>query len=59
MPATYFVAVTGFLIATMVTVVLYLTMRLSLTALEVTVFALIFGWITVFIRFLGLAGERD
>ena len=59
MPSTYFVAVTGFLIATIVTVVLYLTRAFSLTALEVTVFALIFGWITVFIRFLGLAGERD
>ena len=57
MPPTYFVAVTGFLIATIVTVVLYLTKNLTLTALEVTVFALIFGWITVFIRFLGLAGE--
>ncbi len=59
MPLTYFVAVTGFLVATVAAVVLYLTMRLSLTALEVAVFALIFGWITVFIRFLGLAGERE
>ena len=59
MPTTYFVAVSGFLTATLVAVFLYLTMRLSLTALEVAVFALIFGWITVFIRFLGLAGERD
>ena len=59
MPPTYFVAVSGFLIAISVAIVLYLTKNLSLTALEITVFALIFGWITVFIRFLGLAGDRD
>jgi hypothetical protein len=31
----------------------------SLTAFEIIVFALIFGWIAVFIRFLGVAGQRD
>jgi len=59
MPATYFVAVSGFLAATVVAIVLYLTSNLSLTGLEITVFALIFGWITVFIRFLGVVGESE
>ncbi len=31
----------------------------SLTAFEIIVFALIFGWIAVFIRFLGVAGQKD
>ena len=59
MPPTYFTAVWCFLATLIAVVVLYATKNLSLTALEVTVFALIFGWITVFIRFLGLAGDRD
>jgi hypothetical protein len=31
----------------------------SLTAFEIIVFALVFGWIAVFIRFLGVAGRQD
>jgi len=59
MPPTYFVAVSGFLAATIVSTVLYLTGNFSLTGLEITVFALIFGWITVFIRFLGVVGDDE
>ena len=59
MPSGYFVASWGFLVAIVVPIVLYLAGSFSLTGLEVTAFSLIFAWIVVFIRFLGLAGERD
>lgn len=59
MPPTYFVVSWSFLAAILATIVLYVTQYFSLTALEITVFALIFGWIAVFISFLGVAGERD
>lgn len=59
MPPTYFLASWLFLAAIAVTIVLFLTTFFSLAALEITVFALIFGWITVFIRFLGLAGDDN
>jgi hypothetical protein len=58
MPPTYFVSAWGFLVATIVTIVLFLVGFFSLTALEMIVFGLIFGWITVFISFLGLAGDE-
>lgn len=58
MPPTYFVSAWGFLIATVATIVLFLVGFFSLTALELIVFGLIFGWITVFISFLGLAADE-
>ena len=59
MPAGYFVAVTGFLVAIGASIVLFFARFFNVTAFEVAVFALIFGWITVFIRFLGAAGDGD
>lgn len=57
MPRAYFLANAEFLAALVVTVVLFLIGYFTLTALEIIVFALIFGWITVFIRFLGVTGQ--
>ena len=59
MPRTYFVAAWTFLAAMVVSVVLFAVGYFSLTAFEIIVFALIFGWIAVFIRFLGVAGRND
>ncbi|MHC2998323.1 DUF998 domain-containing protein [Microbacterium sp. HJ5] len=61
MPRTYFVASWAFLAATVLSVILFIPAvgYFSLTAFEIIVFALIFGWIAVFIRFLGVAGRRD
>lgn len=59
MPRTYFVSAWAFLAATVVSVILFATGYFSLTALEIIVFALIFGWIAVFIRFLGVAGQQE
>lgn len=56
MPRTYFVASWAFLAATVLSVVLFVVGYFSLTAFEIVVFALIFGWISVFVRFLGVAG---
>ncbi len=58
MPRSYFVASWAFLAALVLSVVLFVVQYFSLTAFEIIVFALIFGWITVFIRFLGVAGQR-
>lgn len=59
MPRAYFVAAAEFLAALVVTVILFVVGYFSLTALEIIVFALIFGWITVFIRFLGVTGQTE
>ena len=61
MPRTYFVSSWAFLGATVLSVILFVPAvgYFSLTAFEIIVFALIFGWIAVFIRFLGVAGQRD
>jgi len=59
MPRAYFVAASTFLAATVVSIVLFAVGYFSLTAFEIIVFALIFGWIAVFIRFLGVAGRQD
>ena len=61
MPRTYFVASWTFLAAMVVSVILFIPAvgYFSLTAFEIIVFALIFGWIAVFIRFLGVAGRKD
>lgn len=61
MPRTYFVASWAFLAATLASVILFIPAvgYFSLTAFEIIVFALIFGWIAVFIRFLGVAGRSS
>ena len=59
MPRTYFVASWAFLAATVASVVLFVVGFFSLTAFEIIVFALIFGWIAVFIRFLGAAAPKE
>jgi len=59
MPRTYFLSAWAFLAATVASVVLFLVTYFSLTAFEIIVFALIFGWIAVFIRFLGVSGQRE
>ena len=57
MPRSYFVASCVFLAATVASVALFIVRYFSLTAFEILVFALIFGWIAVFIRFLSAAGR--
>lgn len=54
MPRTYFVASWAFFAAMIASVILFIPAigYFSLTAFEIIVFALIFGWIAVFIRFL-------
>lgn len=59
MPSTYFVASWIFLGAIAATVALFFARIFSVTALEIMVFALIFGWISVFIRFLGAVGDDE
>ncbi len=59
MPRTYFVSAWSFLGALVVSIIAFVTTYFSLTAFEIIVFALIFGWIAVFIRFLGVAGQRE
>lgn len=57
MPRTYFVASWAFLAAAVGSAVLFGVGYFNLTAFEVIVFALIFGWIAVFIRFLSVTGQ--
>jgi hypothetical protein len=59
MPRTYFLSAWAFLAATVLSVVLFVVTYFSLTAFEIIVFALIFGWIAVFIRFLGVTGQHE
>lgn len=59
MPRAYFVASWVFLAATLASVVLFVVGYFGLTAFEIIVFALIFGWIAVFIRFLGVTGTAE
>ena len=59
MPRAYFLSSWAFLAATVASVVLFVVTYFSLTAFEIIVFALIFGWIAVFIRFLGVSGQRE
>ncbi|MET0812101.1 MAG: DUF998 domain-containing protein [Microbacterium sp.] len=58
MPRTYFVSAWAFLGALVASIVLFATGYFSLTAFEIIVFALIFGWIAVFIRFLAVSGPQ-
>ncbi|WP_091704734.1 DUF998 domain-containing protein [Microbacterium sp. cf046] len=59
MPRTYFLSAWAFLAATVASVILFIVTYFSLTAFEIIVFALIFGWIAVFIRFLGVTGQHE
>ncbi|MCW3492837.1 DUF998 domain-containing protein [Microbacterium sp. SSM24] len=61
MPRSYFVASWSFFAATIASVILFIPAvgYFSLTAFEIIVFALIFGWIAVFIRFLEASGRTD
>ena len=59
MPRTYFVSAWGFLGAVVASILLFVVGYFGLTAFEIIVFALIFGWIAVFIRFLGVTGQPD
>jgi hypothetical membrane protein len=59
MPRTYFLSAWAFLAATVASVILFVVGYFTLTAFEIIVFALIFGWIAVFIRFLGVTGQRE
>jgi hypothetical membrane protein len=59
MSRTYFLSSWAFLAALLASLVLFVTGYFSLTAFEIIVFALIFGWIAVFIRFLGVTGQRE
>lgn len=56
MPRAYFVASWLFVAAMILFVFLFTTEFFGLTAFEIVVFALIFGWISVFIRFLATTG---
>lgn len=57
LPRTYFVSAWVFAGAMVASVVLFIVGYFALTAFEIIVFALIFGWIAVFIRFLRVAAE--
>lgn len=57
MPRAYFVASWLFVAAMVLFVVLFTSDYFGLTAFEILVFALIFGWISVFIRFLATASQ--
>lgn len=57
MPRTFFVTTWGFLAALVISVVLFVVGYFGLTAFEIIVFSLVFAWIAVFIRFLGLAAQ--
>ena len=59
MPRAYFISAWIFLAAVVVSVLLFVVGYFGLTALEIIVFALIFGWIAVFIRFLAATGQMD
>lgn len=58
MPNAYFVASWVFLATVLTSTALFAIGFFGLTAFEIIVFALIFGWISVFIRFLGAAAPR-
>jgi hypothetical protein len=59
MPSTYFHASWAFIAALLASLVLWLAKVFPLTGFEIIAFGLIFAWILVFIRFLGLASESD
>ncbi len=59
MPRAYFLAAWAFLAALVASIVLFVVGYFGLTAFEIIVFALIFGWLSVFIRFMRVAGQPE
>lgn len=59
MPRAYFVSAWAFIASMVASVALFIVGYFSLTAFEIVVFALIFGWMAVFIRFLGVTGQTE
>jgi len=59
MPRVYFLSSALFFAGVLVSVILFATGYFGLTAFEIIVFALIFGWISVFIRFLSTPGTGN
>ncbi|MGB4778189.1 DUF998 domain-containing protein [Microbacterium sp.] len=59
MPRAYFLAAWAFLGALVASIVLFAVGYFGLTAFEIIVFALIFGWLSVFIRFLRVADDPE
>ncbi|GAA5034188.1 hypothetical protein ACFQRL_14960 [Microbacterium fluvii] len=58
MPAAFFAASWGFFGAVVVSAVLFVVGYFGLTAFEIIVFGLIFAWISVFIRFVGVTANE-
>jgi hypothetical protein len=59
MPLTFFLVTGGFLAGMVVSVILFaVTGYFNLTAFELVVFAIIFGWIATFIRFLSATANQ-
>ena len=59
MPRTFFVVTWSFFTALILSIAFFVTQFFGLTAFEIIVFALVFAWIAVFIRFLGLAAQQS
>ncbi len=59
MPRAYFLSAWAFLAALVASIVLFAVGYFGLTAFEIIVFALIFGWLAVFIRFMGVADQPE
>jgi len=59
LPRAFFLSTAAIAIAFVGSIVLFLTGYFNLTAFEIAVFALIFGWIAIFIRFLTATAERS
>ena len=59
MPRAYFLSIIAIAAAFILGAVLFAVGFFGLTAFELLVFCLIFGWIVIFIRFLGVADQRD
>ncbi|OJX63452.1 MAG: hypothetical protein BGO95_00760 [Micrococcales bacterium 73-13] len=59
MPRAFFLSTAAIGAAFVAAVVLFVVGFFGLTAFEIAVFALIFGWIAIFIRFLGVTGQKE
>jgi hypothetical protein len=58
MPRKFFVVTWSFFTALILSIAFFVSQFFGLTAFEIIVFALVFAWIAVFIRFLGLAAQQ-
>lgn len=59
MPRAFFVSTAAISVAFIASIVAFLAGYFNLTAFEIAVFALIFGWIAIFIRFLAVTGQKE